>query len=114
MTVLFRLAAVISYIAQAQGEEEEEAPGTGIPEPTADASGFPLQDAVETLLNVLMWLGFAASIGGVIAGGAILAVAHVTSNSMWGSKGKVMALLALLGGMVVATARQLVIWVSGL
>lgn len=85
-----------------------------VPQPEADPSGFPLEDALLTVLNVLYWGGLAASVGGVIVGGAILAIAQVTSNTMWGSKGKTMALMGLLGAVVVASAGQLVQWAQDL
>lgn len=85
-----------------------------IPDPTADASDFPLEGAVTTVLNVLTWAGFAAAVGGVIVGGAILAFSHATSNSMLGSKGKSMALIALVGGLIVGSAGQLVQWAANL
>jgi hypothetical protein len=85
-----------------------------VPQPSADASGFPLEGAITTILNVLMWAGFAAAVGGLILGGTILAVSHATSNPLWGSRGRSMALAALIGGLIVGSAGQLVQWAANL
>lgn len=85
-----------------------------VPQPSADASDFPLEGAITTLLNVLMWLGFAAAVGGLIVGGTILAVSHITSNALWGGRGRSMALAALIGGLIVGSAGQLVQWAANL
>lgn len=99
------VVATLRLVVQDEGE---------VPQPSADPSGFPLEGAVSTILNVLMWAGYAAAVGGVIIGGAILAFSHVTSNSMWGSKGKSMALVALIGGVIIGASGQLVQWAADL
>jgi hypothetical protein len=92
-------------------------PTTGegnIPNPTPDPSGVPGQSAVETILNVLSWLGLAGCVAAVIVGGGIMAVSHASANGMWGSRGRTVVLSGLAGGLLVAMAGQLIRFMWGL
>lgn len=92
-------------------------PTTGegnIPNPTPDPSGVPGQSAVETILNVLSWLGVAGCVAAVIVGGGIMAISHASANGMWGSRGKTVVLSGLAGGLIVAMAGQLIRFMVGL
>jgi len=92
-------------------------PTTGegnIPDPTPDPSGIPGQQAIETILNVLSWLGVAGCVAAVIVGGGIMAVSQASANGMWGSRGRTVVLSGLAGGLIVAIAGQLVRFMVGL
>lgn len=92
-------------------------PTTGegnIPNPTPDPSGVPGQSAVETILDVLSWLGLAGCVAAVIVGGGIMAISHASANGMWGSRGKTVVLSGLAGGLLVAMAGQLIQFMVGL
>jgi hypothetical protein len=88
--------------------------GSNVPQPKPDPSGFPGQKAIETILNVISWLGIVGAVAAVIVGAGILAVGTGTSNSMYGSRGKAVILSGLAGGLIVAIAGRLVTWMVGL
>jgi hypothetical protein len=97
---------------------QEQAPdgggGGNVPNPSPDPSGVPGQDAVETLLDVISWLGVAACVAAIVVGGGIMAVSHASANGMYGSRGRTVLLAGLGGGLVVALAGQLVQFMVGL
>jgi hypothetical protein len=94
--------------------QQDPSGGGDIPNPTPDPSGIPGQHAIETLLNVLSWLGVAGCVAAVIVGGGIMAVSHASANGMWGSRGRTVVLSGLGGGLIVAIAGQLVRFMVGL
>lgn len=85
-----------------------------VPDPSPDPSGVPGQSAIETLLDVLSWLGVAGAVASVIVGGGIFAMGQATANGMWGSRGKTVVIGGLAGGLIVALAGQLVSFMVGL
>lgn len=98
-----------------QGPSQDGGGGGGnIPDPSPDPSGVPGQGAVETILDVLSWLGLTACVAAVLVGGGIMAVSHASANGMWGSRGRTVVLSGLGGGLVVALAGQLVQFMVGL
>jgi hypothetical protein len=104
-------------VANALAHVLQQDPGAGdgnIPDPTPDPSGIPGQHAIETILNVLSWLGVAGCVAAVIVGGGIMAVSHASANGMWGSRGRTVVLSGLAGGLIVAIAGQLVRFMVGL
>jgi len=84
--------------------------GSNVPNPHPDPSGVPGQSAIETLLNVVSWIGLAGAVLAVIIGGGTLAFANATANGMWGSRGKLMVISGLAGALVVGLGPQLVKW----
>ena len=50
----------------------QQPPGTGggsnVPDPSPDPSGVPGQSAIETILDVLSWLGVVGAVAAVIVG----------------------------------------------
>lgn len=88
--------------------------GSHVPDPRPDPSGVPGQDAVETILNVVSWIGLVGAVLAVVVGGGVLAFSNATANGMWGSRGKLMVISGLGGALVVGLGPQLVKWMFGL
>jgi hypothetical protein len=92
----------------------QETPGGGegsnVPNPHPDPSGVPGQSAIETLLNVVSWIGLVGAVVAVLVGGGTLAFANATANGSWGSRGKLMVISGLGGALVVGLGPQLVKW----
>lgn len=107
------LASLASVYLPGQ-EEPPDGGGGNIPNPSPDPSGIPGQAAIETMLDILSWLGVAACIAAVLIGGGIMAVSHASANGMYGSRGRTVVLAGLGGGLMVALAGQLVQFVVGL
>lgn len=111
--------SVLAFIASLSLPGQEEPPpdgggGSNVPNPSPDPSGVPGQGAVETLLDVVSWLGIAACVAAVLVGGGIMAVSHASANGMYGSRGRTVLLAGLGGGLIVALAGQLVQFMVGL
>jgi hypothetical protein len=88
--------------------------GSNVPQPVPDPSGIPGQAAIETILDVITWLGVVGAVIAVIIGGGVFGVGHAGANPMMGSQGKSWVMWGLVGGLIVALAGQLVSFVVGL
>jgi hypothetical protein len=84
--------------------------GSNVPNPHPDPSGVPGQSAIETILNVVSWIGLVGAVVAVLVGGGTLAFANATANGSWGSRGKLMVISGLAGALVVGLGPQLVKW----
>lgn len=111
---MLNVAGAIGAAARLAQPDPTTGGGGNVPNPTPDPSGVPGQSAVETLLNVISWLGVVGCVAAVIVGGGIMAVSHASANGMWGSRGRTVVLSGLAGGLVVAIAGQLIQFMVGL
>ena len=108
------LGVLANILIVFQPEPDPGSGGGNVPDPSPDPSGIPGQQAIETILNVLSWLGVAACVAAVLIGGGIMAVSQASANGMWGSRGRTVVLSGLAGGLIVALAGQLISFMVGL
>lgn len=108
------VATTVGTVMDFLQEPPDGGGGSNVPQPHADPSGFPGQQAIETVLNVLSWAGLAAAVGAVLVGGLLLGIGNVSANGMLGSRGKTTVLAGFAGGIVVALAGRLISWGVGL